>query len=121
MADKWMQYCALALALLWAAWWVFFETAEAVSSHEFGQAIIFAVVMLGPVAVAWKWPAAGGALLVLVSVVAIAMFTPMWIHRFNFWMIVGLFAMMPLPPLVAGVLFLLSSHKRVSAGIAHAR
>ena len=62
-----MRYTALALALLWAGWWVFFETAEAVGSHDFMQAIIFAVVMFGAVAIAWKWPAVGGALLLFVD------------------------------------------------------
>jgi hypothetical protein len=116
MASKWMRYTALALALLWAGWWVFFETAEAVGSHDFMQAIIFAVVMFGAVAIAWRWPAVGGALLVLVSAVAIAMFAPIWLHRFDLWPTVGLFATMPLPLLVAGVLLLLARHEHHPVG-----
>jgi len=112
MARNWMRVAALAIALLWAGWWVFFETAEGVGSHEFMQAVIFAVVMFGAVAIAWKWPAAGGTLLILVSAAAVAMFAPAWLHHFDLWPTVGLFAMMPLPPLVAGVLLLLSRYGR---------
>ena len=106
-----MRVAALAIALLWAGWWVFFEAAEAISSHEFMQLIIFVVVMLGSVAIAWKWAAVGGALLLLAGAGAIAMFAPAWLRHFDLWPTVGLFAMMPLPPLVAGVLLLLSRHE----------
>jgi hypothetical protein len=110
MPGKWMRGCALVLGLLWACWWVFFEAAEAMGSGVFGQAIIFAVVMLGIIAVAWKWNAIGGALLIAEGIAAIAFFAPMWLHNFGTWQIVGLFAMMPAPPIVAGVLLLMSKH-----------
>ena len=111
MSKKWMRVTALTIALLWAGWWVFFEAAEAVSSHEFMQLIIFTVVMLGSVAIAWKWPVIGGALLLLAGAGAIALFAPAWLRHLDFWPMVGLFAAMPLPPLAAGVLLLLSGHQ----------
>jgi hypothetical protein len=36
------------------------------------------------------------------------MFAPMWAHRFRLGAFLVLFAMMPLPPLAAGILLLLS-------------
>jgi hypothetical protein len=36
------------------------------------------------------------------------MFTPAWAHRFRLAQFLLLFAMMPLPPLAAGILLLLS-------------
>jgi hypothetical protein len=92
MPDKWMRHCALALGLLWACWWVFFETAEAMGSGVFGQAIMFAVLMLGVMVIAWRWSVIGGALLIVEGIAAIAFFTPMWLHRFGIWQIVALFA-----------------------------
>lgn len=111
MAKKWMRVAALAIALLWAGLWVFFEAAEAIGSHEFMQLIIFVVVMLGSVAIAWKWAGVGGAVLLLAGAGAIALFAPAWLHHFDLWPTVGLFATMPLPPLVAGGLLLLSGHE----------
>jgi len=103
-----MRRAALTLVLLWAGWWVFFATADAVVSHRFAGGIIFVAVVIGTVAAAWKWPAAGGVLLVLASVASICIWAAMWIRRFDFLHIVLMFAIMPLPPLVAGVLLLQS-------------
>jgi len=115
-----MRGAALALALLWAAWWVFFAAGDAVVRHDFGGAVIFAAVLTGTVAVAWKWPAVGGVLLVLESVASVARWAPMWIRRFDFWQVVLMFAIMPLPPLVAGVLLLLSGHRHTPPPPVHA-
>ena len=102
-----MRRAALTLALVWAAWWVFFATADAVVSHRFLGGIIFVALVIGVVASAWKWPAVGGVLLILASMASICIWEPMWIRRFGFWQIVLMFAIMPLPPLVAGIALLL--------------
>ncbi len=108
MAAKRLRNVGLALGAAWACWWVFFETAEAMGDRHFTQAILFLVVMFGTLAVAWKWPAAGAALFFVEGIVSIAMFTPAWAHRFRLAQFMLLFAMMPLPPLAAGILLLLS-------------
>jgi hypothetical protein len=110
-----MRQAALAVGLAWACWWVLFEGAEAMGSHQFGQAIIFIVAMFGPLAVAWKWPAIGGGMLLAAGLAAIGMFTPVWIRRFDAAQFLLFFAMMPLPPLTAGVLLLLSRRRRPRA------
>jgi hypothetical protein len=111
MAAKRLRYVALALGAAWACWWVFFETAEAIGDRQFDQAILFLVVMFGAVALAWKWPAIGAALFLAEGIAAIIMFAPMWTHRFRLPAFLVLFAMMPLPPLAAGILLLLSRRR----------
>lgn len=108
MTAKRMRYVALASGLAWACWWVFFETAEAIGDRQFGQAFLFFVVMFGVVAIAWKWPAIGGALFLLDGAAAIALFAPAWLHHFHALQVLILFAIMPAPPLAAGILLLLS-------------
>lgn len=108
-----LRRTALVLALAWAGWWVFFATGDAVVTHKFVGGIIFVAVVIGTVAVACKWPAVGGLLLILASAASIWMWAPMWIRRFGFWQIVLMFAIMPLPPLLAGVLLLLYRHGQV--------
>lgn len=120
MHGKWMRRCALTLGLLWACGWVFFEAAEAMGSGVFGQAILFAVVMLGVIATAWRWNAIGGALLIVEGIAAIAFFAPMWLHNFEAWQILGLFTMMPAPPIVAGALLLMSKHWPTTPYAVHA-
>jgi len=115
-----MRRVALALALLWAAWWVFFAIADAIVRHEFRGAITLAVVVISTIAVAWKWPSVGGVLLILDSIASVGIWGAMWIHSFNVWQILLLLAIMTLPPLVAGVLFLLSSHRHTPPPAVHA-
>jgi hypothetical protein len=110
-----MRSIALALVLAWACWWVFFETVEAVGSHRYGQAILFVVVMFGPAAVAWKWPAIGGALFPADGIAATGMLGPAWTRRFDLAQFLLLFIMMPLPLLAAGTLLLLSRKCRPAA------
>lgn len=108
MTARRTRLVALGLGLAWACLWVFFETAEAIGTRQFGQAIIFIVVMFGTVVLAWKWPLIRGVLFLLEGSLAIAMFAPAWTHRFHLAQFALLFAMMPAPPLLAGALLLLS-------------
>jgi len=108
-----MRSTALCIVLLWAAWWVFFATADAVVAHRFRGAITFAAIAIATVVMAWKWPLAASALLVLESIASTGTWAPMWIRRFDFWQVVFLFAIMPLPPLVCAVLLLLSRRRDV--------
>ncbi|HWR50478.1 MAG TPA: hypothetical protein VN428_05200 [Bryobacteraceae bacterium] len=98
---------ALVLAGLWAAMWIFFEGAESLGSGHFGQALLFLLLMGGGVALAWKWPVIGGGLLLLEGLAALAMFTPMWIRRFDALQAILLFSLMCAPPLVAGAMLLI--------------
>jgi hypothetical protein len=111
MAAKRLRYVALALGAAWACWWVFFEMAESVGDRHFTQAILFLVAMFGAVAVAWKWPSIGAAVFLVEGLAAIVLFAPGW-ARLRLGMFLLMFAMMPLPPLAAGILLLLSRRLR---------
>ena len=108
MAARRLRYVALALGGAWACWWVFFESAEAIGDGQFAQAILFLVAMFGALAIAWKWPAVGAALFLVEGIASIVVFAPAWAHHFHLAQFLLLFAMMPLPPLAAGILLLLS-------------
>ena len=112
MHGKHLRYAALGLAAAWALWWVFFEVAEAIGEHAFGQAVAFFVLMFGAVAVAWKWPLPGAILFLMEGCSAIILFAPGWLHRFHPGAALVLFAIMPTPPLAAGILLLLSRPRR---------
>ena len=120
MAAKRLRNVGLALGAAWACWWVFFETAEAMGDRRFTQAILFVVVMFGTLALAWRWPAIGGALYLAEGIVlSIAMLLAMFRH-FGLGRFLLLFAMMPLPPLAAGTLLLLSrrrAHEHAPAAV----
>jgi hypothetical protein len=118
------------LGLLWAVWWTLFATAEAIVNtyrnpstgpRELGVATVFALVLFGSVAIAWEWPLLGGPLLILASAASVALWGPMWVRRFGIWEVLLLVAIMPLPPLAAGVLFLLFRHRHTPPPPLHAR
>ena len=108
MAAKHLRSVALAIGAAWACWWVFFELAESLADRRFGQAAFFLIAMFAAVVLAWKWPAAGSVLFLVEGFASIAMFAPSWAHRFRFYEFLVMFAMMPLPPIAAGILLLLS-------------
>lgn len=108
MTAKRLRYIALGLGAAWACWWVFFEIAEGAGEHQFTEAIIFLVAMFGAVVLAWKWPIAGAVVFLTEGIASIVLFAPMWTHRFHPGMVLVMCAMMPLPPLAAGILLLLS-------------
>ena len=130
MKKSWMVYGARALALLWAGFWVFFFVGsvrvEPTPAHAIvvGSVVLllFAILALVP----WRWEAAGGLLLVVMSLligVAYAIASASFFRRND-----G--SRLPLavrvvttvvftgPPLVAGILFLL--HHRMASSRAGA-
>ena len=108
MAAKRLRYVALAVGAAWACWWVFFGMAEAIVNRQFTGAILFMVAMFGAVAIAWKWPVAGAVLFLAEGLTSIVMFTAAWWRHYHLGGTLLMFAWMPLPPIAAGVLLLLS-------------
>ncbi len=125
MTKPWMVYGARALALLWAGFWIFFfvgsvmvETAPA-QVIVVGSAVLllFAILALLP----WRWEAAGGLLLVVMSLVIGATYAiasasivrrdgsrlPLAVRAITTVVSTG-------PPLVAGILFLIHHQRIVS-------
>ncbi|HTT63762.1 MAG TPA: hypothetical protein VMG35_18045 [Bryobacteraceae bacterium] len=109
MAAKRLRSVALAIGAAWACWWVSFAVAEAFVAHrQFTAALGFLVLMFGAVVLAWKWPVAGAALFLAEGLASIVVYSPMWWHRFHLGGTLLMFAWMPLPPIAAGALLLLS-------------
>ena len=107
-----MRVAALITASLWAGVWTLFEGAEAAGSGQFGQAALFLLLMFGAVGIAWKWPLVGGIVLILEALAAMALFAPMWLRQMHGAECVLLFATMCAPPLIAGLLLVLSRSSR---------
>ena len=122
-------YGARALALLWAGFWVFFFVGsvmvEPTPSHVIvaGSVVLllFAILALVP----WRWEAAGGLLLVVMSLPSVATYViasasivrndgsrlPLVVRAITTLVFAG-------PPLAAGILFLI--HHRMASSRAGA-
>ena len=117
MTTKRLRFIGLGLGAAWACWWVFFATAEAISSSRQPVApMIFCMLMFGALALAWKWPVAGATLFIVEGAASIVMYLPMWWRRYGLGGTALMFAWMPLPPIAAGVLLLIA-RRRLSAGL----
>jgi hypothetical protein len=123
--KPWMVYGARALVLLWAGFWVFFFVASVMVEPTYPRVIVvgslvlllFAILALIP----WRWEAAGGLLLVVMSLLIGATYAiasasffrrndgsrlPLAVRAITTVVFTG-------PPLMAGILFLL--HHRTAS------
>jgi hypothetical protein len=106
MKSKAMRYMARAIALVWAGWWTVFGLLAGIGEGGglegiFLHTLMPGLIFLGVALLAWRWERAGGALLVLTGLVTLPIFgyaqTPQG------------FVLLALPPLLAGLLYLLDS------------
>ena len=116
-----MVYGARALALLWAGFWIYFFVGSVVVEPPAGHVMVVgaAVLLLFVILalVPWRWEAAGGLLLVVMSLligVTYAIASGAIIRRDGSRLPVAIRAITTAvftgPPLVAGILFLI--HRR---------
>jgi hypothetical protein len=126
VTKPWMVYGARALALLWAGFWVFFFVGSVMVEPTYPRALVvgsvvlllFAILALVP----WRWEAARGLLLVIMSLLIGATYAiasasffrrndgsrlPLVVRAIGTLSFAG-------PPLVAGILFLLHRHRTVN-------
>ncbi|MCK4261744.1 hypothetical protein KAX00_01415 [bacterium] len=113
-ATKWMRYIARALALIWAVWWTFFALVSGAGEGLRGLLAnapnaLPELVFLVSVAIAWRWEAVGGIMLLLC---ALGTFFFFHIGRHLFMHLTFV-----LPPVVAGFLFLASWRKSRTLGM----
>ena len=110
-----MGWAARAAAAVWAGWWTFFTAAEAI--HEAAAALgahgCMVALMWFAVALAWKYPVAGGAALVAQGCFVIACFAFGWLNPRSpyLWFVIWTLAA---PPIVAGLIFLASGGRRLA-------
>ena len=119
--KRWMVYGARALALLWAGFWIYFFVGSVVVEPPAGYVMVVgaAVLLLFVILalVPWRWEAAGGLLLVVMSLligVTYAIASGAIVRRDGSRLPVAIRAITTAvftgPPLVAGILFLI--HRR---------
>lgn len=106
---RWLWQVGLILGLVWAGWWIFFGIASGiVEGLDFVGVLIHTalpgLIFLASVMVAWRWKAIGGIVLI-VEGLSILIALPIAFTGFPLLTIV---LAMGLPPLIAGVLFVLS-------------
>ena len=125
--KPWMVYGARALALLWAGFWIVFFVGSVMVEPTYPRAVLvgslvlllFVILALVP----WRWEAAGGLLLVAMSLLigaAYAIASASFFRRND-----GSRLSLPVraittllfaaPPLVAGILFLLHHHRMANS------
>jgi hypothetical protein len=125
MKKPWMVYGARALALLWAGFWIFFFVGSVMVGPAYPRVIVvgslvlllFAILALVP----WRWEAAGGLLLVVVSlligatyvIASASFFRRNDGSRLPLAVRVITTVVFAAPPLMAGILFLL--HHRIAS------
>jgi hypothetical protein len=119
MRLRWARPAAWTIILLVTGFWLWFGIASAASedlgagnwvAHVVGPGAI----LLATAAIAWRWPVAGAALLVLEGLVVAVGYPLMVNDRFPLTTIVFVLLTMAAPPIVAGVLLLVG--RRATAG-----
>ena len=101
-----MRVTAIVLALVWATSWTVFGILASAGSGYFVPVAVFAVLMFGSVALAWKLPILGGALLIIEAIGAWIAFGPSWLRWSPASSTIMLCGTIIAPPLLSGLLFL---------------
>jgi hypothetical protein len=93
-----MRWIARALLAIWTAFWLWFNVASMIGETD-GQIhhLRMALITLGVAIAAWRWPRAGGAVLMLAGVLAALAFPN-----------VAAISLLALPAVVVGALLMLS-------------
>ena len=116
MGANWTLYAARALSGAWAAWWMFFGIASGVGEKPFTwmnlvMHLIPVALTVVPTVIAWRRPVLGGILLLLLGISLIGLVVFGVFAPFPFTVVVLI-----IPPIVAGLLFLIPGHREPSAG-----
>jgi hypothetical protein len=110
MNPRILIYAGRAISLAWAGFWLFFGIASGLSENVGPVGALLHAVLPGGVAflttcAAWRWPTAGGGLLVLEGLLlAVVMLTGV-LNPANPSGALFLVATLVAPPIVAGLLF----------------
>lgn len=114
----WMRYCARALASVWAVWWTLFMLVSGAPERGLTGILLNSpnalpgLLFLASAIVAWRREAAGGVMLVAVGLLlAIAFIVAGSIRPVPRSTIALMIPIIALPPIVAGILFLVSWRK----------
>ncbi len=113
LVTKRISRVARVLALVWACWWTFFMLASGAGGGFKGVLTnapnaLPGLVFLISVAIAWKWEAVGGIVLMVESLLILIVY-PLFVRgELPLSGIIFVMLTLGLLPLVAGILFLVS-------------
>jgi len=104
------RYIARVVALIWAGWWCFFGIACGLSEGLGLIGVIIHISVPGLVfllsaVIAWRWELIGGIVLTAEGLI-ISIWYPLFAHSFPPSVIVSTLAILALPPLISGIIFL---------------
>ena len=107
-----MIFLARGIALLWAAFWLFFITAESIATDTpplamslwMSVGVIFLLLALLP----WRHPRTGGILLLAAALISAVAYTLLPPPNLPLRVRIGTTALFAVPPLAAGLLFLIA-------------
>jgi hypothetical protein len=110
--SMWMRLSARAVLLIWATWWMYFGLASGLGEALTPMALCFHIAVPGLIcllstAIAWRWDAIGGIILVLEGAAVIAGYPLMTFSHLPLSTILWVLATLGLPPWVAGMLLLI--------------
>jgi hypothetical protein len=120
----WTVVIARTLAILWSLFWVWFGIASAIFEqldtagrilHVAVPGLFFVVLVL----IVWRWEALGGGLLLLAGAAICVAYPLLFGPRFAWPVVAMVLLTMALPPLLAGVLFLVHWRHGHHHGTAH--
>jgi hypothetical protein len=115
--SKMPRRIAIILALFWAALWLVFGVASGFlepGPHDIRRfaetlpGLVFLVTTL----IAWRWPLVGGIVLLGMGLLILVAYPVLMHARLQWSTIIITDAFLALPPLVAGLLFLLAARRR---------
>jgi hypothetical protein len=109
---KWPLYTARSVSLLWGGWWTFFGIASGIGEGlpvvgVFVHAAVPGLIFLFTALIAWAWELVGGFLLIAESL-AVFIGYPFLFRGFSVGVMLLAMALLGLPPLISGILFLIS-------------
>ncbi len=110
---KWLRRAGLITGLLWAGLWTFFGFASGIVEGlgllgTLIHTLVPGMVFLASVAFAWKWELIGGVVLIIEGLLVAVLYPIMAADLIETGVIALVLLTMGLPPLAAGVLYLLS-------------
>lgn len=120
MKIRWMRATALTLLALGTAFWLWFGIASAWGEqlgigNWIAHLLVPGGILLATLLVAWRWPVAGGVLLLLEGVFIAVGYPILVAGRFPWTTVLFVLATMAGPPLVAGALLLLDARRAGAA------
>jgi len=123
---KWLKRIGLIIGLVWASLWTVFVVASAwsegfgpvTSEAVFASAVLVLGVLFlwGSLVIAWKRGLVGGILLVIAGLLVVIGYPWAVASLIDPVGIILIVVFMGLPPMVAGLLFILSWRKQLSGG-----